>query len=189
MKTTDAQQSSMPHCRRANPCSAGFGMLKCMRMPWEQQRRVSIIGGPIHPSSTWATITPMVGPLTSPLPHTLLSLLLLLGAFLDLHNRLSNTSMSLSCTFSGMQVQSRSCAMTWLLICFGAGSPNAIHYAWEAKVPDFQWLFDKHKHKDFVAEVCPPWNLDTGREGLFAHPPSPLTLTSKVSLSSHLPMS
>ncbi|KAK9918893.1 hypothetical protein WJX75_007917 [Coccomyxa subellipsoidea] len=59
------------------------------------------------------------------------------------------------------------------------GAPNALHYAWEAKVPGFDWAFDKHQHKDFKAEKCPPWDLKSRQEGLFPHPPSPSELTSK----------
>ncbi|EIE24798.1 hypothetical protein COCSUDRAFT_41089 [Coccomyxa subellipsoidea C-169] len=59
------------------------------------------------------------------------------------------------------------------------GMPNALHYAWEATVPGSDWAFDKHKHRDFVAEKCPPWDLEGGQEGLFPHPPSPSKLTSK----------
>jgi hypothetical protein len=64
-----------------------------------------------------------------------------------------------------------------------AGAPNALHYAWEAKVPGFDWAFDKHQHKDFKAEKCPPWDLKSRQEGLFPHPPSPSELTSKVCCS------
>ncbi|CAL8464127.1 g3662 [Coccomyxa elongata] len=59
------------------------------------------------------------------------------------------------------------------------GEPNALHYAWKAKVPGFDWAFDKHQYKEFVAEKCPPWDLGNGEEGLFPHPPSPSQLTSK----------
>ena len=48
-------------------------------------------------------------------------------------------------------------------------------------MPGSDWAFDKHKHRDFVAEKCPPWDLEGGQEGLFPHPPLPSKLTSKVS--------
>ena len=41
-------------------------------------------------------------------------------------------------------------------------------------------MFNKHNHSDFVADACPPWDLQSGTGGLFPHPPSPTLLQSKV---------
>lgn len=60
-----------------------------------------------------------------------------------------------------------------------AGSPNGIHYAWDAKVPGHNWTFNKHNHKSFLAETC---ELEFGQKGLFRHPPWPSELASKVRL-------
>ncbi|KAK9908125.1 hypothetical protein WJX75_002968 [Coccomyxa subellipsoidea] len=56
------------------------------------------------------------------------------------------------------------------------GAPNAIHYAWDAKVPGHDWSFNKHDYKDFVAETC---DIEHGRRGLFPHPPWPSQLQVK----------
>ena len=57
------------------------------------------------------------------------------------------------------------------------GAPNAIHYAWDAKVPGHDWSFNKHDYKDIVAETC---DIEHGRRGLFPHPPWPSQLQVKV---------
>ncbi|BDA45094.1 Peptidyl serine alpha-galactosyltransferase [Coccomyxa sp. Obi] len=56
------------------------------------------------------------------------------------------------------------------------GSPNGIHYAWDAKVPGHKWTFNKHNHKHFLAETC---EVEFGQKGLFPHPPWPSELASK----------
>ena len=60
-----------------------------------------------------------------------------------------------------------------------AGSPNGIHYAWDAKVPGHNWTFNKHNHKSFLADTC---EVEFGQKGLFTHPPWPSELASKVGL-------